>query len=839
MEKLFTKKQNASITVFLSLVLLMVLSLIMTVIEGARQTTARVFAERALTTSMDSVLAAFYGPLMKEYHLLGLYISPDESYEDSEIAGKMEDYISYTITPRKDLNGNNKPLELYGISLKSVEVKNKTRLTDYQGELFIHEATEYMKYKELQNAAEFFLEKVSVLEQPKKVSTLYEEKVKVEEELVAIDEGILALMKYIDGVSTGKKGLVTGKDGILKTENHFAKKIMFSTPTMESTGINNEAVFNALKNKYINPSGKFDSIESNFETIQELQIIIKDLEVRENQIYAEIESANLSLSQLKETLSNSKDDEETDIDGIKDSINDINSNISRLEDEASSIRSNIEVYKEEISSSYNSIATYGYEISNLVSGSLSAVEQAIYELDKIIKASEDAEPLIDAYEKTLNKEKDEISKDIFESLKEGLDELKRYQFENKNGYNFPEMKNILENNQRVLINCKFSLNRAFEALGVRDLISAKTKFNDAYNELLAYQTEGLNLDYSSLIVKKEDTPDYLGTVKDLIEDGITALVIDHDTISEKVLSSDDLPSVLAMLSGELKGFSFSDLFKKMKVGNKNSNMDGLFGSFDDYSLNSILGKTLDLMAKRILLMEYIDEHFYGFPCKDSNEQRKPSVLDYEREYLLCGKDTDEENLESVILKLILIRTLLNFTSILGDKKKWNEAKLIATTLVGFTGLPILVAITQSILMILLAFASGLVDTCALLMGKELPILRKQVDLNYLDLLLITRNNIQKKAEAIKDERGFTYKDYLTLFLYLTNDNKLAYRMMDLIQENIKIRYGEDFRMSRCIFGYESEAVFNIKPLFTTFSFVKEHLLSEFEKVYITRAGYSY
>ena len=57
-------------------------------------------------------------------------------------------------------------------------------------------------------------------------------------------------------------------------------------------------------------------------------------------------------------------------------------------------------------------------------------------------------------------------------------------------------------------------------------------------------------------------------------------------------------------------------------------------------------------------------------------------------------------------------------------------------------------------MILLAFASVLVDTCALLIGKELPILKKKVELRYSDLLILTRDNIRSKASGYKDENGF-------------------------------------------------------------------------------------
>jgi hypothetical protein len=278
----------------------------------------------------------------------------------------------------------------------------------------------------------------------------------------------------------------------------------------------------------------------------------------------------------------------------------------------------------------------------------------------------------------------------------------------------------------------------------------------------------------------------------------------------------------------------------MKTGGKDSDMESLFGGFGDYSISSLIGNGADEILESILVQGYIDEHFQGLPVNEEEKQgRKPSVLTYEWEYLLYGKSSDKDNLEAAIGRLILIRTLLNFTTILGDKEKWSEAKSIASSLVGFTGLPILVAITQGVLMILLAFACGLVDTCALLTGKEIPILRKGVELKYSDLLMLTRENIRKKADAYKEEKGFSYHNYLTLFLYLTNQRKLAYRMMDLIQENINLRYGTEFNLQNCIFGYEAEARFYIKPVFTSLSFVQKYINNDINKTLIIRAEYSY
>lgn len=837
------RKQDGAITVFLSLILVLVLSLIMTVIEGARQTAARICAERALTTAMDAVLAEFYGPLMEEYHVLGLDISyGNDDFDNSELACRIEDYISYTIYPQKNVGSetSEKSQKLLGITLEKVEVKEKVGLMDYEGSLLVHEATEYMKYKAPADVAEFFLKKTSLLEQPQKISILYEDKLKLEEEAVAIDEGILALMKYLDGVSTGKKGLLKDKGGKLKTEKYFVKKIFFETPDMKSTGINNNIIFLALQDQYVNPSGLFASIINNLDLLQTFLKKIEEEQTKEKIIQEQIKEAGSALSGLRKNLSELKEDDKAGRESLSEQISNLKDLISGLDDRAGEIRKTITDCIKEKNRCINKINAQSSEIEKLLSGCLSRAEKAISELEQVIAAAESIKPQITAYEDKIKKYEKELDKDIYESFENGLKELKNYLPENNNGYNFTGMKEILKSDLRILEECNACLKEGHDAFIGTDYVKAKGKYEKAYNRLLSYQTRGLNLDYSSLVVQKEDTPDFLESMKDLIKEGITGLVIDPKDISDKALSAGHLPSDQASLSGELQNFNFSDLLKKVKTGNKNTGLDKLFGSFDDYGIGSLLGDVLDKMAKGILLAEYIKEHFYEFTL-DGNEmeKRKPSVLNYEREYLLFGKSTDKDNLEAVITKLVLIRTVLNFTSILADKSKWTEAKALASALIGFTGLPILVAITQSLLMILLALASGLVDTCALLMGKEIPVIKRRVDLSYTDLLLMTRDYIQRKAESYENEKGASYNDYITFFMYLTDQKKLAYRMMDMMQENIKLRYGTNFNFQNCIFGYEVQAGFSIKPLFTTFTFVREHLNSGYNSGLSVSAEYSY
>lgn len=836
MQKLAKCKKDqgyqASITVYLSLILILILSLIMTVIEGARQTTARIFAERALTTSMDSVLADFYGPLMEEYHLLGLDGSYGESsYYEQEVIERMEDYMSYTFSPKQGLSGAQSRMNLYGISVDGLEVKSKTSIMDYQGELFINEITEYMKYKEIGNVAEFLLDKVSLLEQPQKLSDIYQEKLKLEEELVAIDEGILALMKYIDGVSTNKKGILRNRDGSLKTNSNFVKKIMYGTPTMVSTGINNESVFLVLQGLYRDPSQQFIIIEDKFTRIDEMNDTISRLESRLQVISNKIEEANTSLQELEEALSNVKKDKETDKKAIKESIKEVKERISSLKDQAEASQDNIISYQEEIEDSIDAISSIGDNISSLASDCKDAIEYGISELEDITRIAEASQPMILSYEETLDNAKEELNADIYESLKDDLKDLKPYKLEGKQGYNFIYMKEILDRNYEVLTSSISVLERGNQAAKIKDVKSLKNIYKKASDILLTYETTGLNIDYSSLVNEDKEVPDFLDGVKELADEGIISLIIDPDYISDKELMANELPSILASLTEEEKNFSLSSMLNKISIGGKDAGVGGLFSNFVDYSLSALIGDTAKEITKGILIQEYTKEHFYSFPLEgEDTKANKPSVLSYEKEYLIAGKLTDRENFESVIYRILLIRTLLNFTAILTDKDKQNEAKTIASALVGFTGLPILVSISQSVLMILLAFVSGLVDTCALVKGKELAIIKKPIELNYSDLLLISREKIQKEAKECKESRGFSYNDYLTLFLYVTNKKDGIYRMMDLIQENINLRYGTNFYLKNCIFGYEAEVVFSIKPVFTSFSF---------KKPFVLRAEYSY
>lgn len=828
---------NGTITVFFSLILLLILSLIFTIIEGARVSTAKVWAERSLTTAMDSVLAEYYGPLWEEYHIFGYHTGSGSMQEKEEaIAAKLMDYMSYTLEPNRDINSllYSKGIELYNSSVDSLATDQFAMLMDYEGTLFLNEAVEYMKYREIGKGIEFFLEKMSLMDTPKKVSIVYEQKQKAEEELVDIDEGILELMESLDGVMTSKKGLETTKDGRLKTSGSFVKKLCYGEPTQDKVGINHNSIYLALQNSYIDLKAKFQSIYSDFD---QLEAVIE----RQNEVSLELEDEEAKLSEAESMAEESSEEEEdTSKEGKED-------NESVLED----IRKRIESLEKELSelektkkSLINGLHSAKNELLTVTAGLEPYINEAISTIDMILPKLAAAEPILEQYEATLYEQEDAIEEDIFSGLVENLWELKRYT--DPKGFNFDSMKGILSNNIKVLNNGRNYLNQVESALNHEAFSTAKGAFQAAESYLQSYQIEGLTLDYSSLVLDKSKRSDILDEIGTMIQGGLTSLVVDPNQISRAELSQDQLPSSLAALFGEDTDFlsKLTSFFENAAIGNKNTGAADLFGTFGkEPDFASVLGDGINKIAEHILYQEYIRDHFYAYPKEGEDiKLRKPSVLTYEQEYLLVGKYNDFDNLSSVISRIIFLRTILDFVSLLGDSSKCNEAKLAAAALVGFTGLPILVSITQTILMLIWAFSEALVDTCALMMDREVPVLKKTLLVQLPEIFMLNRSFFQSKAVQIAQtkEISISYHEYLCAFLFMKKKKDLIYRAMDLIQENIQIRYDEPFYMQNVLFGYHATSTVIVKPKFIAIPFILGSYNRRIQRFqYTTQATYSY
>lgn len=816
-----TKQEEAgSITVFLSLILLLILSLILTITEGARISSAKAYAGRALSTAMDSVLAQYYGPLWEEYHVFGLYPGTDsDEKKKDQLAKKLTDYMSYTFQPDKNIaNAVDNRWELLNIQINQVSAEDMTGLMDYQGQLLINEAVEYMKYREIGEGVELLLDKLSLMQTPGKVSYVYEKKQTAEEKLIEVDQGILELMELLDGIKTSKKGIEVSKTGSLKLAEYFVKKLCPGDITKEAVGINQENIFQALKDSYVNPAAEFNTIEACMNGVDQLLGQMDAIQIHRNTLINNISSMQSQLSSLYSTSKKSKE--------VKRQISALENAINSVAGEINSCDNNLKALEEAKRRAVSQSDLARSNISDLISGIKPLISKAVKLLEDIIYKTKTAAPYIEEYEKTLGDNREQIGEEAFSGLQESLAQMKKYVSVKDSGYDFAGMKEILNGDLTVLTKVESYLIQGDRELAGDNYQGAKINYNNACQEIMNYRIRDLDLDYSTLVFDKSGKENPLNSISELFMEGIISLVIDPGQISEEKLTCYSLPSETAQLLEDNKDFA-ARLKEFFQTAAKGFHTQELFQDFaEEADILELLGNGTNQIASHLLYQEYLKEHFEAYSSEEDSSSHKPCALLYEQEYLLSGHTTDKENLSDAISRILFLRTILDFTSILGDSTKRNEAQAVAAAIVGFTGLAALVSVTQVLILLAWAFGEALLDVSALLMGKEVPLLKKKLVLEFPELFTLNRQFLQTKAASLKTskELTFTYQDYLRMFLLIKSKKELAYRSMDLMQEDIKLRYtDQDFNITSCLFGFSASMEYIVPSKFTGIYFVQKLL----------------
>lgn len=140
-------EKKGSVTIYLALTLSVMLSLFLTMIEGARISAIRMQTECAMDLSLYSVFAEYNRELLEQYDLFFI----DTSY------GKGNCQIGNTTEHLKEYlkeNTEQKPgitsyvtRDLLAMTVENVEINKFTLATDENGEVFKRQAVSYMKDK--------------------------------------------------------------------------------------------------------------------------------------------------------------------------------------------------------------------------------------------------------------------------------------------------------------------------------------------------------------------------------------------------------------------------------------------------------------------------------------------------------------------------------------------------------------------------------------------------------------------------------------------------------------------------------------------------------------------
>ena len=214
------------------------------------------------------------------------------------------------------------------------------------------------------------------------------------------------------------------------------------------------------------------------------------------------------------------------------------------------------------------------------------------------------------------------------------------------------------------------------------------------------------------------------------------------------------------------------------------------------------------LIQRLIIGEYDIRFFKGF----KKEMQKGEF--YELEYIIHGKKKDKDNLSGVAARLVAFREGLNLIHILSDSEKRQEARSLALTIVGGTGILPLVSVVAFFIMAVWALGEALLDVRCLLEGKKVPVFKTVSDwkLDMAGPLEMGRSGSLIDGEGGGDGSGIDYEGYLRILIFGGYDTDLVYRMMDVMQI-VTARKQPGFSLANCVCTVNAEALVSGKHVF--------------------------
>ena len=190
---------------------------------------------------------------------------------------------------------------------------------------------------------------------------------------------------------------------------------------------------------------------------------------------------------------------------------------------------------------------------------------------------------------------------------------------------------------------------------------------------------------------------------------------------------------------------------------------------------------------------YLFEHFNYYGAKKPEVWK--SALEYQMEYIICGEESDQKNLENIMWRIFLLRAGGNYLFYHQDAERMAQAEAKATALAGITGNAAIIRLVREILLISQAIEDGIQDTKRIFAGEKVP-LHQNGGLGGIQM---------------------GYEHYLYLFLNTTNKKQKIYRSMDIVELEVREKSGyQEFRLDHCTDKFKVEWIWRFESIFGSF-----------------------
>lgn len=810
-------RQKGSVTVVFSFVFVLMFSFILSFFELAAYTARRSYHASAALLATENYFAAFLKPLYEKYHIFAREVPMGEDIAQWSEQSIVEDVAYMTVKQEGEKS-------LLRRSGAKYEVKDATVLTENRLEGFYSQAVNAMKYRAAPEAVNLLKEFAGMTEQVDAHLEMATAKAATDSAYAEVDNKILHLMELIDGVDIKKYEKLTGGKGSISQKDVYVK-CFCTNPGTAVSYFDRTEVYQAFLSNFENPCGTLENLANRAEVLalemeereyeemlcrSELarvrgQIAVTAFEKGEAEACRteKVTEYATVLSELETLLETGKDIEKIATlterkKELADELEDLKEEIKQYESKENELkkqeRQSEKVQKEleqkaleqqkrakKLEKEEAAFVEKCKEVTDICDEAYYYVEEIRRELDKAKKIKSDCEKVLDSLESIIGEETTEAYRN----------ELKEYKFyEQSEGYDFARMKQTLLENKSCLWNVSEKISGTTRTV----LRRAAEELRKEKNSVANYSFEGLRLNYGELSLEENLYEGVEAMISKEVAKGILGFLTEKE-VSEKELDLSYLPSGFRDTEEETNVFSL--------LG---TDMSGLLTELrnllpEELSVGAVMGGVTD----SILFHSYLMTHFSDFQKEDYT-----GALSYETEYLIAGKETDRENLSSVAMRICAVRAILHFVSLYTDGARRGPVEQAALAACGIIGLPALKSVVVFLLLFVWALEEAMVDTAALLQGKNLLLYpgRSGGSISFQEIVLFSKSFVLERAKAKAEQKGagIGYNEFLHLFLFMTPRENKKYRAADLIQENLRKIYRDSFRMERCVWklSYETD-----------------------------------
>lgn len=485
------------------------------------------------------------------------------------------------------------------------------------------------------------------------------------------------------------------------------------------------------------------------------------------------------------------------------------SDMDEKENEISSIvaeckKNTDELYYMYEAADVNILSQYSRKIERISDEIHSISQDILYQASSYEELRTKSEQSIRECHEKLNFNRSDISDELYQELSEDIDRLYteygdadvlsegyiRDSVDNDNSI----IENIVGNMQAVQDIC---MKISEPDVDKQEYITKIEKiYENIESEINGFSIKTIVQEYEQYTFRADDyntSITSLNKIYQILKEGAAGLVIDGE-ISDKSMDYSDLADTC--VSGSYGGDGIS-------------NIDIRQALVSEYIISRYAGYT-----------DYIEKNGQQTGYIENKDRAVGRLLDYEIEYILCGRQSDKDNLNEVLFKLVLIREGLNLSYLVTDVQKKNECFGLALQLLGYTGNMALIKAAQYFIMSIWAYAESVMELRELYAGESIATVKNAdnwiTDINTVissgaaglkTSLFSDKNKAGKETSRTAGYNSLDYMDYMRILLLIKDRTARNAGIMSAM-ELVMIALGhEDFRMKEYIYEASGTAVF--------------------------------